>query len=123
MIDGLVTAWSIGTSPNAELVNSMLDIVIANLKDDEHPIVHSDRGWHYRWFGWIQRMNANGLIRSMSKKGCSPDNSAFEDFFGSLENEMFYGRNWTNVSINEFIDIVNNYIVWYNEKRIKILRF
>ena len=117
--DGLVTAWSIGTSPNAELVNSMLDIVIANLKDDEHPIVHSDRGWHYRWFGWIQRMNANGLIRSMSKKGFSPDNSACEDFFGRLENEMFYGRNWANVSINEFIDIVNNYIVWYNEKRIK----
>lgn len=117
--DGLVTAWSIGTSPNAELVNSMLDIVIANLKEGEHPIVHSDRGCHYRWPGWIQRMNDNGLIRSMSKKGCSPDNSACEGFFGRLKNEMFYGRNWANVSINEFIDVVNNYIVWYNEKRIK----
>ncbi len=42
--DGFVTSLSIGTSPNAELVNSMLDTVIANLKEDEKPIVHSDRG-------------------------------------------------------------------------------
>lgn len=117
--DGLVVSWSIGTSPNAELVNSMLDSTIASLKEGEHPIVHSDRGGHYRWQGWIQRMDDNGLIRTMSKKGCSPDNSACEGFFGRLKNELFYKRNWKNVSINEFIDIVNNYIKWYNEKIIK----
>ena len=27
---------------------------------------------------------------------------------------------WTGVSIQEFIDILNKYLVWYNEKRIKI---
>ena len=27
----------------------------------------------------------------MSKKGCSPDNSACEGFFGHLKAEMFYG--------------------------------
>lgn len=117
--DGLVTSWSIGTSPNAELVNSMLDTTISNLKEGEHPIVHSDRGCHYRWPGWIQRMDDNNLIRSMSKKGCSPDNSACEGFFGRLKNEMFYKRDWKGVTINEFIDLVNNYIKWYNEKRIK----
>lgn len=117
--DGLVVSWSIGTSPNAELVNSMLDSTIASLKEGEHPIVHSDRGGQYRWQGWIQRTDDNGLIRTMSKKGCSPDNSACEGFFGRLKNELFYKRNWKNVSINEFIDIVNNYIKWYNEKIIK----
>lgn len=45
--DGLVVAWSIGTSPSAELANSMLDKAITLLKE-EHPIVHSDRGGHYR---------------------------------------------------------------------------
>lgn len=117
--DGLVSSWSIGTSPNAELVNSMLDATIANLKDGEHPIVHSDRGCHYRWPGWIQRMNENNLIRSMSRKGCSPDNSACEGFFGRLKNEVFYKRDWKDVSSDEFIEIINNYIKWYNEKRIK----
>lgn len=117
--DGMVLAWSIGTSPNADLVNTMLDATIAGLKEGEHPIVHSDRGCHYRWPGWIQRMDDNHLIRSMSKKGCSPDNSACEGFFGRLKNEMFYKRDWKDVSINEFIEAVDNYIVWYNDDRIK----
>ena len=30
----------------------------------------------------------------MSKKGCSPDNSACEGFFGRLKNEFFYYRDW-----------------------------
>lgn len=117
--DGLVSSWSIGTSPNAELVNSMLDATIANLKDGEHPIVNSDRDCHYRWPGWIQRMYDNNLIRSMSRKGCFPDNSACEGFFGRLKNEIFYKRDWKDVSLDEFIEIINNYIKWYNETRIK----
>src|SRR5690554_5120030 len=34
--DGLVVSWSIGTSPDAELVNSMLDEGAACLSEDEH---------------------------------------------------------------------------------------
>ena len=63
--------------------------------------------------------NAN-LTRSMSKKGGSPDNSACEGFFGRLKNEMFYGRSWDNVSIKQFIKLLDNYIHWHNQKRIKI---
>lgn len=33
------------------------------------PILHSDRGCHYRWPGWIEQMNNAKLTRSMSKKG------------------------------------------------------
>lgn len=80
--DGLAVSWSIGISPSAELVNTMLDDAISHLKKEEHPVSHSDRGAHYRWSGWINRMNKAGLTRSMSKKGCSPDNSACEGFFG-----------------------------------------
>lgn len=118
--DGLVVSWTIGTSPDAELVNTMLDDAICNLTDGEHPIIHSDRGCHYRWPGWVSRMENAGLTRSMSKKGCSPDNSACEGFFGRLKNEMFYYRSWKDVSVNQFIDKLDNYLRWYNEKRIKM---
>lgn len=118
--DGLPVSWSIGTSPNAELVNTMLDEAIGTLADGEAPIVHSDRGCHYRWPGWIDRMNAAGLTRSMSKKGCSPDNSACEGFFGRLKNEMFYGISWTGVSIEQFIKEVDSYLQWYANDRIKL---
>ena len=60
------------------------------------------------------------MIRSMSKKGCSPDNSACEGFFGRIKNEMFYGHDWQNVSTAEFIDELNDYLIWYNNDRIKM---
>ena len=118
--DGLVVSWSIGTSPDAKLVNSMLDRAIEVLKDGVRPLVHSDRGSHYRWPGWISRMGKAGLRQSMSRKGCPPDNAACEGFFGRIKNEMFYNQSWINVSTEEFIDILDSYLVWYNEKRIKL---
>ena len=102
------------------MVNSMLDAAIITLNPGEHPIVHSDRGAHYRWPGWLDRMKDAGLTRSMSKKGCSPDNAACEGLFGRIKNEMFYNRSWAGVSIEEFIDILDEYLHWYNEKRIKM---
>jgi putative transposase len=97
--DGMAVSWTIGTSPDADLVNTMLDVAISNLSGGEHPIVHSDRGSHYRWPGWTLRMENAGLTRSMSMKGCSPDNSACEGFFGRLKNEMFYKRSTSLIVI------------------------
>ena len=108
----MLSAWKISTVPDANLVNSMLDDAIASLKEEEHPLVHTDRGCHYRWPGWISRMEKAGLKRSMSKKGCCPDNSACEGLFRRLKNEMCYNRNWAGVSMNQFIEILNNYLVW-----------
>ena len=56
----------------------------------------------------------------MSKKGCTPDNAACEGFFGRLKNEMYYNRSWKDISMGEFIDQVDEYISWYNRKRIKL---
>ena len=119
--DGLVISWSIGTSPDAALVNTMLDAAIETVANsNEHPVVHSDRGAHYRWPGWLTRMRDANLIRSMSRKGCSPDNAACEGFFGRLKTELFYARDWQATSVEQFTQVVDSYIRWYNEKRIKI---
>ena len=110
----------VGRSPNAALVNTMLDQAIAVLPEEQRPIIHTDRGCHYRWPGWIERMERAGLTRSMSQKGCSPDNSACEGFFGRLKNEMFYGRSWVGISLDDFVRELDDYINWYNSKRIKL---
>ena len=55
----------------------------------------------------------------MSKKACSPDNSAMEGFFGRLKNEYFFHRDWKGVTIDEFVIMLNAYLVFYNEGRIK----
>ena len=119
--DGLVVSWIIGTRPNAALVNTMLDAAIQKVANsNDRPVVHSDRGGHYRWPGWFSRMHNAELIRSMSRKGCSPDNAACEGFFGRLKTELFYPRNWQATTLEQFIEVVDSYIRWYNEKRIKI---
>ena len=116
--DGLIVSWSVGTSPNAELASSSLKKAIATLSD-ETPIVHSDRGGHYRWPDWIGLMTEHNLMRSMSKKGCSPDNSACEGFLGRLKNECFYNKTFAGVTTYEFIAYIDRYILWYNNRRIK----
>ncbi|OMQ09653.1 hypothetical protein BXT90_02780, partial [Corynebacterium amycolatum] len=59
-----------------------------------------------------------GILRSMSKKGCSPDNAACEGFFGRMKNEMYYGRTWQNPQ--ELKEAIATYIEFYNDHRIKI---
>ena len=109
--DGAIVSWTMSTTPNAELVNTMLDQAMQTLQEDERPVVHTDRGAHYRWHGWIDRMDSNHLIRSMSKKGCSPDNAACEGFFGRLKNEFFYGESWLDISLENFIEQLDEYLV------------
>lgn len=117
--DGLPVAWTIGTSPNAALANGMLTDACSTLRDGEKPIIHSDRGCHYRWPEWIRICKDNNLTRSMSAKGCSPDNAAAEGFFGRLKQEFFHKRSFAGVSMDGFIGMLDDYMVWYRDKRIK----
>ncbi len=119
--DGQVLSWRIGTRSDAELVNRMLDAAIETIPADrERRVVHSDRGAHYRWPGWLSRIADAKLIRSISSKGCSPDNAACEGFFGRLKTEMLNPRDWRATSIDQFTQALDSFIRWYNEKRIKI---
>lgn len=118
--DGLVVSWTIGTRPDGQLVNTMLDKAIETLRPGERPIIHSDRGAHYRWPEWIRRTQEAKLTRSMSRKGCSPDNAACEGFFGRLKTELIYPRNWQDVALDEFMEQIDAYIRWYNERRLKL---
>ena len=104
-------ATEIGTSPDAELANSSLRQACAQLKEGEHPRGHSDRGGHYRWPGWIGICDERGIVRSMSRKGRSPDNQRREGFFGRCKREFFYGRDWRGVSIEGFMEMLDGYLV------------
>ena len=57
--------------------------------------------------------------RSMSRKGCSPDNAACEGFFGILKREFFHNHDWSNVYREEFIKELDKYLTWFKIKRIK----
>ena len=109
--DGLVVSWTIGTRPDSDLVNTMLDAAIETVVACESkPIIHSERGAHYRWPGWLSRVHDAKLIRSMSRKGCSPESSDCEGFFGRLKTECYIlGNGWTPLSKNSFRSLTLTY--------------
>ena len=117
--DGMPVAWTIGTSPDSALANGMLADACSTLKDGEKPIIHSDRGRHYRWPEWIRIRKDNNLTRSTGAKGCSPDNAAAEGFLGRIKQEFFHKRSFAGVTMDEFVDMLDDHMVWYRDRRIK----
>ena len=120
LFDTKPAGWSIGLRPDARLADSSLERACATLRPGEHPSCHSDRGCHYRWPGWKAICERHGIVRSMSRKGCSPDNAAAEGFFGRLKNEFFYGRDWRGVSAEEFMGLLDAQMRFYSEGRLKL---
>lgn len=51
----------------------------------------------------------------MSAKGCSPDSSAREGFFGRPENEFLYYDDWGEVPIEEFLKELDAYMHYWIE--------
>ncbi len=82
-------------------------------------LIPSDRGFHYRIDSWIKLMEQYGYKRSMSRKGCSPDNSMCEGFFETIKNEFFYPKNWKYTTSDDFINELEKYLNWFKNKRIK----
>ena len=117
--DGKPVAWSIGRRPSKDLANSSLGKAVARRAPGHRTVVHSDRGGHYRWPEWIRICDENGLVRSMSAKGCGPDNAACEGFFGRLKNEFFHHRDWSGVGVDAFMAELDGYMEYYCEGRIK----
>ena len=118
--DGMVVAYTIGRSPTAELANGMLRRALSTLRQGAlPPMIHSDRGGHYRWPEWVRICEGAGVVRSMSKKGCSPDNAACEGFFGTFKSEAYYPRGWSKMTADELMAATGDYIDWYNGSRIK----
>lgn len=59
-------------------------------------------------------MERYGLTRSMSAKGCSPDNAAAEGFFGRMKTESVYPEHWEKRTRDEVLVLIDEYIHWYN---------
>ena len=115
--DGCPVAWRASTSPDDELTAGSLEDALGFL--EEGCTVHTDGGGNYRSSRWKGVCEANGLVRSMSRKATSPDNARAEGFFGTLKQEFFYARSWKGATKGCFMRALNDYIVWYRDEKIK----
>ena len=59
--DGQVVSWSIEHARTRRWVNTMPDDALDTLSEHDKPVIHSDRGGHYRVAGWLERINTSDL--------------------------------------------------------------
>lgn len=112
-----IIAYRMQGSPNARLVEATLDAALDTLATGEKPMLHSDQGWHYQMERYTQKLERTGLRQSMSRKGNCLDNAVMENFFGHLKAECFHGETFS--SVNELRQEIDDYIDYYNHRRIK----
>ncbi|WP_026714225.1 IS3 family transposase, partial [Flavobacterium daejeonense] len=80
-------------------------------------ILHSDQGWQYQMKQYQFLLKQKGIIQSMSRKGNCLDNAIIENFFGIIKSELFYLKKYN--SIIQLKEEIHQYIVYYNNQRIK----
>lgn len=118
--DSYAVGWRVSLSAtSAELTDPSLEMACSQLGDGDAPCCHSDRGAQYHAASWISICEANGVSRSMSRKGRSPDNARMEGFFGMLKNVNFHYRDWAGWTAEQFMAEVDRWMLEYNESRIK----
>lgn len=119
--DGSIVSWRAGTSEKADdLTNPALEDACETLGPDDRVVGHTDRGGQYHSAGWVRICEENGIVRSMSRKGHSPDNARMEGFFGRLKMEFFDACDWEGASADEFIRKLGFWLAYYNEERPKM---
>ena len=99
------------------LVKKMLEQGLSRIKPTECPIIHSDQGVLYGSAEWVKMLEGKA-VQSMSRRGNCYDNAVIESFFAILKSECFYSR--TYHSIAELQAEIEEYLVYYNQKRIKL---
>jgi transposase InsO family protein len=120
LYDGAPLSLAASTRPDAALANSSLEEALDLCPPRPGGIIcNTDRGCHYRWPGWLEICEGRGVVRSMSRKGHSPDNAPAEGFFGTMKVEMYRGRGWESRTCAELIAEIARYREWYNGERIK----
>lgn len=111
-----IVGWHLGNDMTVDLISKAMKMALAKREVNPGLIVHSDRGTQYRSNEYVGYLEANGITRSMSRKGNCWDNAAMESFYSRLKVELIYAKNYP--SIESARSGIFAYIeIFYNRKR------
>ena len=99
------------------LVMDTLNEALSKEKDVHGLIIHSDQGFQYTSYEYKAICESNGIQISMSRKGTPIDDSPIESWHSLLKKETLYNNNIT--SLQEYIQLVEDWILFYNTTRLK----
>lgn len=117
LYDRHVVTYKISKTNDNKLVIDTLNEAIEKEKDVYGLIIHSDQGFQYTSYEYKAICESNGIQISMSRKGTPIDDSPIESWHALLKKETLYNNNIT--SLQEYIDLVEDWIKFYNSIRLK----
>jgi len=109
-----VVGWAMATHLQASLALQALDRALLEREVVPGGLVHhSDRGVQYACGDYIARLEAHGILPSMSRVACPYDNAMAESFMKTLKTEEVEGRAYRDLEhakadIGAFIEEVYN---------------
>ncbi|WP_418262091.1 IS3 family transposase [Flavobacterium faecale] len=112
-----IISYELKERPVFAQVKVMLEKAFKTIPNNTSLTLHSDQGWHYQMRQYQQLLKEKGIKQSMSRKGNCLDNAIIENFFGILKSELFYLKKFN--SINQLKQEIKEYILYYNNERIK----
>lgn len=116
LYNGEIVAYTIGSTQDTAFV---LDTLNQLAELPEGCILHSDQGSVYTSYAYQEAVKKKGITMSMSRKGTPADNSPIETFHSSLKSETFYLDEIYRTTNACVIQIVEEYIHYYNHIRIQ----
>ena len=116
LYDRRIVSYVIRDTNNNALVFDTFDNAISN-NPDAHPLCHSDRGFQYTNRIFHNKLEAAGMIQSMSRVAKCIDNGPMEGFWGIIKRERYYGKRFTDRE--SLVNMIENYIEYYNNKRLQ----
>ena len=110
-------AYKISYRNDNSLVIDTLSEAISKTNDLNGLVLHSDQGCQYLSTEYKIVCESNGIIISHSRKGNPLDNAVIESFHSILKKETLYNNDIT--SLEEYIQLVHNWMAFYNTGRRK----
>ena len=117
LYDRHVVAYQISKFNNIPIVIDTLNKALKTEKDVRGLILHSDQGFQYTSHEYKAICASKGISISMSRKGTPIDDSPMESWHGILKKETLYNNNIT--SLEHYIQLVEEWISFYNSTRLK----
>ena len=119
MYDKSIVAHKISSLIDLKLVTETVKLAISKVpyKQRQSLILHSDQGWHFTNWQYVNLLQENGITQSISAKGSSVDNVPIESFFSILKSECIYLID--NLYKDDIETVVNNFIDYYNNDRLQ----
>jgi putative transposase len=109
-----IVGWAVSPVNDRHLTIRALDVALQRRGPDAGLLHHSDRGSTYASADYRDRLEAQGITCSMSRRGNCYDNAVAEAFFSSLKSELADRFASVAVAQRELFEYIE---VFYNQRR------